>query len=76
MSLTEQIEALEHRLHQLLSVMEQMAAANETLQADEQALREECSRLRRKNEQAGLKIEAMLKTLKQYTGQARDEADE
>lgn len=72
MSLTEQIDALEQRLNQLLGVMENMTVVNAALQANEQTLREECDRLREKNEQASLKIEAMLSALKQHTGQAKD----
>ncbi|CAA6823519.1 MAG: Unknown protein [uncultured Thiotrichaceae bacterium] len=70
MALSEEINALEKRLTQLLGVMENMASANETLRNNEQALREECEQLREKNEQAGTQIENILNKLKQPSGQS------
>ncbi len=68
MALSEEINALEKRLTQLLGVMENMASANETLRNNEQALREECEQLREKNAQAGTQIENILNKLKQPPG--------
>lgn len=72
MALSEQVDALEQRLTQLLGVMDNMASANETLRNNEQALRVECELLREKNKQAGVRIEKILNTLKQQPGKAED----
>lgn len=68
MALSEEIDALEKRLTQLLGVMDNMASANEKLRNNEQVLQAECEQLREKNEQAGTQIENILNTLKQQSG--------
>jgi len=72
MALSKEIDALEQRLTQLLGVMENMASANETLRNNEQALRTECEQLREKNEQAGVRIENILNTLKQQSDKVEE----
>lgn len=72
MALSEEIDALEQRLTQLLGVMDNMASANEALRNNEQVLRAECEQLREKNKQAGVRIENILNTLRQQSGKAED----
>ncbi len=72
MALSEEIDALEKRLAQLLGVMENMASANEKLRNNEQKLREECEQLREKNQQAGANIENILNKLRQVSDPSED----
>lgn len=64
-TLADQLDTLEQRLAELLGVMENLAADNETLRVREQQLQEACDTLQQKNADASLQIENIITRLKQ-----------
>ena len=64
-TLADQLDTLEQRLAELLGVMENLAADNETLRVREQQLQEACDTLQQKNADASLQIENIITRLNQ-----------
>lgn len=63
-TLSGQLDALERRLSQLLSVMENLAAENQSLREQEKKLQLDCETLHKKNAIACAQIETIIKHLK------------
>lgn len=67
---SQQLKVLEGKINELIKVCSQLHEENRTLKANELFLMSERSRLQEKNEEARVKVEAMigrLKTLEQNT---------
>lgn len=67
---SQQLKVLEGKINELIKVCNQLHEENRTLKANELFLMSERSRLQEKNEEARVKVEAMigrLKTLEQNT---------
>ena len=64
MALSQQLDALEQQLAQLLGSMENLLTENRSLRQREQQLVRECHSLRMKNEEAGKQIELILQRLR------------
>lgn len=67
---SQQLKVLEGKINELIKICSQLHEENRTLKANELFLMSERSRLQEKNEEARVKVEAMigrLKTLEQNT---------